>query len=431
MWLPGYDMRVVIVDPLLKNLSGHCYFYDKAAIAELQKRNIPFLLFGNTHADKDCLAIDNFFPCSTDIISSVFAAAGPIKKLFNVLRASRLFKQQLENCLFKNPDFYIKENDSIFIPTFYIFELIFLGWIFALRSKQFAQIYFRLNIILRFRYIRNSKILTALLGFFYKLACNVFLGRLKDKVVYLTDSELLKKEYEALLNREVLLCPIPLNPFVFKIGKESDASQKNIPNGRIVISYVGGARYNKGFDTFVDMAIRLNSDKELSEKIFFVLQLDIHPQRGKDRKIVCSAVEKIESFSERVDNIRIVRGTLPMQKYYRLLSESQIIVLPYRDEAYKSATANILVETILLGKVPVVSSNTWMAYELSKFGLKELVFEIGSTLNLAQTIKKIALGYSYYLEKIRWAQPCWKEFHSVCNLVDLLVPKSKALDALQ
>lgn len=381
------------------------------------------MIFGNTNPDESCLKIENFFPCSTDIISSVFEATGSIKKLSAVFRRSCLFKKQLEKCLFKNPHFYIKEKDVIFVPTFYIFEFIFLGWFFGIRYRQLAKKDFRLNIMLRFRYIRNSRALTSLLGFSYKLVCNVLLKRLKNRVAYLTDSELLKKEYEALLGREILLCPIPLNPFVFEINEEEGG--KSPSSDRIVISYAGGARYNKGFDTFTDMAIRLYSDKELSEKIAFSVQLDIHPQAGGDIKIIREAVRKIESLCKRSNNIKIIRGALPMREYYGLLSESHIIVLPYRDEAYKSSTANILIESVLLEKVPVVSCNTWMAYELAKSGLQDLIFEVGNVLSLTQAIKKIVLNYAYYHERIKSIQPLWSEFHSSARLVDMLVGGSE------
>lgn len=414
-------MRVVIIDPLLKNLSGHCYFYDIATIIELKKRGIPFLILGNADPDESCLKIENFFPCSTDIISSVFEATASIKKLSAVFRRSRLFKKQLERCLFKNPHFSIKEKDVIFVPTFYIFEFIFLGWFFGIKYRQLAKKDFKLNIMLRFRYIRNSRALTLLLGFSYKLVCNVFLERLKGRVVYLTDSELLKKEYEALLKRKIMLCPIPLNPFIFEISEGKALARKIPPSDRIVISYAGGARYNKGFDTFTDMAIGLYSDKELSEKITFAVQLDIHPQAGGDIKIVREAVRKIEYFCKRSNNIKIIRGALAMREYYRLLSESHIIVLPYRDEAYKSSTANILIESVLLEKVPVVSCNTWMAYELAKSGLQDLIFEAGNVLSLTQAIKKIVLNYAYYHERIKAIQPLWSEFHSAGRLVDMLV----------
>jgi len=412
-------MRVIILDPFLKNASGHCYFYDITVLNELRKRGIPVLILGNQDADSKCLQIKEFIPCLTEVTFSLFAATASVNKILSIWKKFSSCIKHIEQSLFGNGQFLLQEEGVIFVPTVYIFEQLCLAWVLFFRHRDFEKKKTRLSIVLRFSFSRNSKALTILLRIFYKLA-DLLLCRVKNRVNYFTDSQLLKKEYEKLLTKAVEVLPIPVFPFPLNIGK---AAIERIPalNDKTVVSYVGGARFNKGFDIFVEAVERLSMDDEIKQRILFISQLDIHPQTLQDREAVSKAAQKLKSLSGEVDNVKIIYGVLSEADYYGLLQQSHIIVLPYRDEAYKTATANILVEAILLGRVPLVSSNTWMAYELSKCGLGDLVFKVGDVEGLAGKIKEAAFGYSGYQSKINDVRKDWESLHSVKNLVDSLV----------
>lgn len=110
----------------------------------------------------------------------------------------------------------------------------------------------------------------------------------------------------------------------------------------------------------------------------------------QDMKKTQDAVAKLTMLSNVYPNIRIVQ---------RVLS----------------------VEAVILGKVPVVSSNTWMAYELSKYSLKDLIFISEDLRSLLNVIKSVVLKYEIFREKINLPTEKWREFRSRKNFVDIFL----------
>lgn len=410
--------RVIIVDPIFKSFSGHSYFYNSALKNEFARRGIPVFILGNRNADGACLALEDFYPCFDDIVSKVFAATRSWGSKFEAVKSFFRLNRQLRECFFGNSRFRLADGDVVFVPSAYIFEILSLGWVFMRAFRRFAERNLKLIIILRFRFKRNSRMLTRLLEAAYLVACNVFLKGLAGKVCYMTDSELLKQEYEGLLRQEVAVCPIPLFPFS---DENAPDAPRELKDGALTVAYLGGARYNKGFDLFAQMFSLLRSDSEANSRLRFLVQIDMHPQPKADEDAVLEASRRLKSFLSQSKNLEIIEGNVSMRDYYGMLGRSDIVVLPYRDEAYKSATANILVEAVLFGKVPVVSSNTWMAHELSKCGLGSLIFSRENAQDLSSKVKMVSSDFAAYRGKVMSVQGHWQQFHSAGRLADMIV----------
>jgi len=416
-------MRVIIVEPFLKNQMGHQFFYTTSIQTELAKRGIPTYIFGNKVADSTCLKINRFSPCLSAITNQIFESTRAIWQLpFKLIKLISGFQKQLANCLLHNPHFKINQKDIFFFPTVYIFELIPLAFFLKHNRRTFQEHKNRIIIFCRFRYIRDSKIDTFILGLLYKFLCTVILSGLNSRIEYVTDSELLKTEYEWLLKKKVELYPIPIPPLLLKATPEGRLNEGDIrEKERLTIAFLGAARYNKGYDVAVRLIQKLCPDQKLQQRILWIMQNYIPSQPSRDRQRVLEAQRALKVSLENAANINVAQGTLSMEDYYKLLSQSDIVLLPYRGAAFASATSNIFVESIISGKIPVVSSHTWMAYKLRHAGVGDLIFDIEDESEAGALIRRIVKSPGRYKDALAPLRDEFKKFHTARNLVDTLI----------
>ncbi|NJP07620.1 MAG: hypothetical protein HC837_19375 [Chloroflexaceae bacterium] len=74
--------------------------------------------------------------------------------------------------------------------------------------------------------------------------------------------------------------------------------------------------------------------------------------------------------------VQALDNSLPRWRYVQQFTASDVIVLPYDPPRYAESTSGIFVESIVFGTMPIVTANTWMAYELSKYQLTDLVLSL-------------------------------------------------------
>ena len=118
-------------------------------------------------------------------------------------------------------------------------------------------------------------------------------------------------------------------------------------------------------------------------------------QKKSNIKILINEESKVEFSS--LDNIEFLKSNLPRDEYISLFRKNNIIILPYNDPSYKTRTSGIFLECISIGKKVLVSSNTYMADELIKYGLSDLVVDDWSNIDLITQIKEINLNNNLQL----------------------------------
>lgn len=415
-------MRTIIIDPLLKDQSGHQFSYVNRILSELKKRDIAFFIFGSYSAHKNELQLENFAPCLNDVVSAIFNTKFliPIPSPFVLFKSVIRLEKQLDKCLLKDEVFQLQENDILFFHTLYIFEFLSVGLFFYKRSKFFLKQKIKVIIPFNFPYKRNSFFITLFLAFMYKFICNFLLSVIREKVTYLTSPEAMRQDYERLLKTGVVLCPIAIYPISYAANKSAIATQLGFSERRIKISYLGQARYNKGFDILVKTIKLMVLNKESVENILFLVQLDVQKQLRQDLLVVQESAKELESLAREFPNLKIIHGALNMDDYYNMLFSADIVFLPYRKEIYDNTIAGVFVEAMIADKVPIVSDNTTMAKELRKYGLSDLVFNIDEEASIIRVIKQAVSNYEKYKVALKPLQDEYKRVHSISNLVDII-----------
>lgn len=192
---------------------------------------------------------------------------------------------------------------------------------------------------------RYSVSSSPLLRMIYKLLFLMLEKVTKGQMIYVTDSDLLAKSWGLFLKTKCDVLPIP-HTF------HSNNNNKSLTD-KVVVWWPGFPRPEKG----LEIIRYLSCIKDvIADQIELIVAKSAHI-----------------GHSEGSVNVRVIPDFLEPNEYKNLFDESDIILIPYDQNIYKEATSGIFCEAIVAGRIPLVNSNTWMAYELAKFDLNELI----------------------------------------------------------
>jgi hypothetical protein len=193
-------------------------------------------------------------------------------------------------------------------------------------------------------------------GLICKLANFFLVKKVGNKnLQLLTDSDLLFKSLSGYFKRHVYTMPIP--HIEVQTRDIMEIIERKIAKDKIVMWWPGSPRSEKGLRVIQNM-VRLRGDNT------------------KNFVLIASKKACIKSVQGGVNVVLI--DDLNRQDYLNQLYNSDLILLPYDPLAYQCRTSGIFVECVMAGKPPVVTRGTWMAFELEKYHLHDLVIDYGS-----------------------------------------------------
>lgn len=250
-----------------------------------------------------------------------------------------------------------KEPRIFFLESFNTTDLFFL----LLASLLFAKKTDRVWLLLRYgpQQMRKS----------YRFLLKIF-----KKAKFFTDSELIASSFGAFLKRPVSLLPIP----------HTDEIKEKPPFGKLTCLWPGEPRLSKGLHEIQKLAQNLDPD--------FRLLTAKHPLLEN------TTIEFIERGLNRAD-------------YLQTIQSCDILLLPYDPNVYKESTSGILVEAIICGKMPLVKKGSWLAFELAKHNLQELIVDFENPAFFSHL--KILHSDPNIRHKLKLMQKSYKEFHSL------------------
>jgi len=273
-----------------------------------------------------------------------------------------------------------KSNDVLFLEHFSVFNIfsLVLSLLFTRPNCQFWVLH-------RFVFPKYG-IKTVLYKVFHWLVKKK-VGR--EHLVLLTDSDLLAKEQLILFKNAVRVVPIPHTNI-------SDSNPENKYLEGISMWWPGGStRWDKGLDYINALSKQLLSKKE-------VKLIVAESAKGK---IVDS------------ENIVYLPTSLSSDKYYKLMKSVSLILVPYIPSEYKLRTSGIFVEAIAAGATVVTFKNTWMAYELGKYGLEDYLAINPEEFSLDRVMQIIDFNLD---DKIKSMKNEYIVFHSENNYANVI-----------
>jgi len=106
---------------------------------------------------------------------------------------------------------------------------------------------------------------------------------------------------------------------------------------------------------------------------------------------------------------------LKREEYVAQLAKSDIILLPYDPVAYYARTSGLFVEAICAGKVVFTREGSWLAHELHRYDLHELITDFASLEHMISIAQDAEV-----LKKLARMQQAYQKFHSVENFAQTI-----------
>ncbi|MCC5832371.1 MAG: hypothetical protein JJU12_04940 [Chlamydiales bacterium] len=214
----------------------------------------------------------------------------------------------------------------------------------------------------------------------YHVCFRLIQRKLSKNFVLLAFTERIGLFFEERLKQEVHIIPLPHTDPSKKI-------KKKVSNFK-TIWWPGAPRHEKGLLSVLSLAEGLaNISDQISNKPH---NLPPHHDIGKEHYAQRSsekcgvATEDIQlCLSEAIkpmltcdsSNIRFLKPILSREEYLYQLEISDAILLPYEAKSYYYRISGIFVEAVFAGKFPLVAEGSWLAYELRKYDLTELILD--------------------------------------------------------
>jgi hypothetical protein len=214
----------------------------------------------------------------------------------------------------------------------------------------------------------------------------------------LTDSETLSKSLASYFNEIVTVMPIPHTDVI-----HSEICSK--PDNKIICWWAGPPREEKGWDVIKHLVSYVSEE---ASKICIVAA------ESSGLMAILGGVK-----------VKLIPNNLTRVQYLEQLATCDFVLLPYDKIAYSDRTSGIFTECIMAGKIPLVTEETWMAKELYKYSIEELVTDwknpeifvkqitqLSKCLTVKSKIVKIKQEYQGFHNVQSYAQ-------SMKNLLDL------------
>ncbi|MBP7215990.1 MAG: glycosyltransferase [Candidatus Omnitrophica bacterium] len=410
-------MKLIFIDPILKDESGHEFSYCLKLTKALEEKGFAYQVFGNGEGEALTSKIKNFTPYFTNVVSQVFSAhaANVVSSLCSGIRAAGRFNRQLASCLLPAPHTHDKE--IIFFHDLFIFEFFLVARFLLLHRHALAVRRRTFVLFLNFPFQRSSMLLSFFLKLMYRRIHAMVRKAFNLHIVYCASFPVISEAYARLLKTSVTVLPNPIYPLPIAQSRAlADLQTKET----VTVAYLGSARFNKGFDLFVDALKVMHSAGSVHPAMRCIVQVNAQKQLHADLTVMQASIEKLKQLAQRVSWIDLVFGTISMDEYFSLLAKSDIVVIPHRKEVFQIATSNVFIETVIAGKIPLVNASTSMAYDLQRFNLQGLMFEREDPGSLALAIQRVVQNCHRFKHELKPLQQQLQQVHSVSATVDTL-----------
>lgn len=294
-----------------------------------------------------------------------------IYKLQQVIIFARSISKSLNNIFSAK---FNSNKNIIFIERFIHLQLfaLWLAVLFCRKNELYIWVLYRHNF-----HQHKTK-------FFYKLVNKLLKKAVKpDHLALFSDSELLANSMTKYFDEPFTVMPIPHTDFVTKSPNKND---------HIICWWAGPPREEKGW----------NIIKQLAECVTPLADnFTLVASKSADLKTVNQGVKVIST-----------NDNLPREDYEYWLTKTDIMLIPYDSIAYEERTSGVFTESVIVGNIPLTTDNTWMAKELLKFGLDELIINWDNPQEVWEKINCI-INCEATKTKLKIMQKAYTDFHNL------------------
>jgi glycosyltransferase involved in cell wall biosynthesis len=114
-------------------------------------------------------------------------------------------------------------------------------------------------------------------------------------------------------------------------------------------------------------------------------------------------------------------GAVDAETYRGFLQQAHIVLLPYSKEFYGWASSGIFSEAMSLGKVVIVTADTWPALQLKKFHGGGVTVAGLNAQEIADAIRYAVHSLAELTKRASAAAPLWRQHNSPSRFVDAVL----------
>lgn len=352
--------------PLLENEIGHIYAYNLALLKAVEENGWKHVGFVPKNVTIKALPSRWRRDLPSDFWQKKRSFWQKIKSLLlNSFTYRKIFKLAAQN------------NDIVFLEHFTLMHL------FALVSAAFfSRKKPCLWLLHRYLPSKKKKLIFQLIHKLYE----VLLG--KEKIKLFTDSALLQKDLQKIFKKRVVLLPIPHNHIrIQNVNRSSDL---------VFLWWPGGiVRKSKG--------------------LYETIQISKKVKNSNCRLVLADSMKKHLPCK---DHILFIPNELNRGEYEFWMNKVDILLFPYDPIVYSHGTSGVFVEAVSCGKVPFVKEGSWLAHELRRYDLEELIIDWDHPRILDLLVNH--LNNSNIRRKLKKMQDDYRLYHSVHSFSKIL-----------
>jgi len=402
-------LGICVVDPWLRDYVGHGFNYASAIGREVGSRGIEFRAL----AARDCIP-------SIQQILPVELTFRPLP-MENSTRNNRVARF-LDKCVKLGLNYVRFSRDLTAVDL----RSLDSRWILFLENARHFNLLALSRWLHRFRPAR-APAFAVMLWFSYFDKCRgrwgetTALVRLafrmlekashKYRIRLVADSQQLADEYRTLTRLPVGVLPLP---YASDLSPQSMGAPR-FPLGRAMnVLLPGRPSLGRGIGTLAAAIKRLVDYGQLAD-LTFTFQDYPTPIREAELDRAIAMLRQLG-----LPGLHIVQRPLGEEEYYQMISEADLVVLPYSQEVYYAMSSGPFVEALALGKPVVVTEGTWMSEQLERFGAGLTVRDRDAE-DLARAICAARDNYQQLAERAAARRESWIAYHNPQNFVNELL----------
>lgn len=353
---PSTGQRLLIIDQNLKGFEGHHHDYTHAIIKAAQKRGLTVQLVthrayrGTTLAGAPVVARFAGREESRDTSLIMRAARGGLTGLPAYLRQAILSHLPITTGAARRPvspdhalarqlmpiiaQKKLTKADHVLLHT--LTESEFLGLAEVLAEE--AAILPQLHILLRYdasEACRNA----------FQKACGA-----QHRISFWTDTQSLATHYRTLGCPAIRILPI-------LHGLDLSLSRNRSPDAPLTLSFLGGARRDKGFQLLPGLIAALNGDAAYAGRIRFLIQATFGVSR--EEALMARTRRALRAFPR--DGVTLIETPPERMEFQRAIISTDLMLLPYDPVVYRRRSSGLLIQAMAAGIPTIIPNHSWLS----------------------------------------------------------------------
>lgn len=325
----------VSVNPELQSQAGHPFHLDLALKSAAEDSGLRFLSFGSKNPGDEIRSLEFVEPVFSSNSWEVFQDG-----------TSEIVEQHVQEFVEALDDLKktVSGDDQILVYWYMGSAEVFRE--LSRHADSFGNVVFCLHLFSGFFFAPGS------FASAHLLHAGLLLEQMQEakfRYEVVSDSEKLVRDLNEVTGASCRIVPAFASQRMVSDGKSSPVGE------RITVVYPTDDSTPRGFELLTGFL----SEHSVGYRDSIDFKIRMFPGNRKGIK---------ESLEEISDNIEFVEGELSNEQFQSLLSEADIVILPYLKELFYYRTSSILYEAWALKKPVVVVNDTWLSDSVDSMG---------------------------------------------------------------